>query len=152
RFALELAAETDGAFDQTIGNAMVEHGFATNYRTGERITAIHALPASYVDVELDTVNATITLHRDLQLDLGAVAKAFAADLPAQELAPFENFAVNAGGDMFLGGHNESGDDWSVGIRHPRDDSALIDTVRVRNQAVCTSGDYERRSPRDGTSH
>ena len=31
----------------------------------------------------------------------------------------------------------------MGIRHPRRDRELIDSVRVSNQAVCTSGDYER---------
>jgi thiamine biosynthesis lipoprotein len=32
----------------------------------------------------------------------------------------------------------------VGIRHPRKEYGLIASLRVSNQAVCTSGDYERR--------
>ena len=40
---------------------------------------------------------------------------------------------------------DSGEPWSVGIRHPRDEHKLIDTMRVSNTAVCTSGDYERAS-------
>jgi thiamine biosynthesis lipoprotein len=45
--------------------------------------------------------------------------------------------------LYLGGCNPQGAPWSVGIRHPRRDGALIDSLRVSNQAVCTSGDYER---------
>ena len=45
--------------------------------------------------------------------------------------------------MYLGGLNRDGASWAVGIRHPRRDRETIDTLRVSNKAVCTSGDYER---------
>ena len=92
----------------------------------------------------------MTLHRPLLLDLGAVAKGLAIDMAARELQPFENFAIDAGGDLYFGGCNAAGEPWSVGIRHPRGDG-LLDTLRVSDAAVCTSGDYERRH-RCGTSH
>jgi FAD:protein FMN transferase len=81
--------------------------------------------------------------RPLTLDLGAVAKGLAVDAAARELEPYTNFAIDAGGDLFLGGCNHEGEPWSVGIRHPRIPGELIDRLRVSNQAVCTSGDYER---------
>jgi thiamine biosynthesis lipoprotein len=56
------------------------------------------------------------------------------DVAARELEPFENFAVDAGGDLYLGGHNAEGEPWSVGVRHPREQS-LIETMRVSNMAV-----------------
>jgi thiamine biosynthesis lipoprotein len=37
------------------------------------------------------------------------------------------------------------------VRHPRDPERTIATLRVVDAAVCTSGDYERRSP-DGSGH
>jgi len=150
RFALALAEETDGAFDPTIGHRMEQRGFDRDYRTGSVVrTAIDAAhTASYRDVQLDPDGRTITLHRPLVLDLGAVAKGFAVDMAARELAVFENFAIDAGGDLYLGGCNARGEPWSVGIRHPRDEHQLIDTLRVSNTAVCTSGDYERRAARD----
>lgn len=152
RFALALAIETDGAFDPAIGHAMVDHGFDRHYRTGEVVAIAAAADGTYRDVELDAAASTITLHRPLQLDLGAIAKGLAVDLASRELEPLTNFAVNAGGDVFVAGHNASGAHWSVGIRHPRDEHALVDTLRVSNVAVCTSGDYERPSPRDDRSH
>ena len=152
QFALALAEETDGAFDPTIGIAMVERGFDRNYRTGERVSVAPADAATYRDVEVDEANATITLHRPMQLDLGAVAKGLAIDLAARELRPFPNFLVNAGGDLYASGRNGAGAEWSVGIRHPREEGALLDTRRVSNAAMCTSGDYERRSAIDQATH
>ena len=83
----------------------------------------------------------------MTLDLGAVAKGLAVDAAARELEPFRDFAIDAGGDLYLGGSNAQGDPWRVGIRHPRRDDELIASLRVSNQAVCTSGDYERRAAR-----
>ena len=80
---------------------------------------------SYRDVRLDPDRKTITLLRPLILDLGAVAKGLAIDLAARELRPFENFAVDAGGDLYLGGCSANGEPWSIGIRHPRRDNELI---------------------------
>jgi len=123
---------------------MAERGFNRNHRTGELTSALEAdETVSFRDVEIDVENQTILLRRLLTLDLGAVAKGLAVDAAARELEPFENFAIDAGGDLYLGGLNPQGEPWSVGIRHPRNDGELIDRLRLSNQAVCTSGDYER---------
>jgi thiamine biosynthesis lipoprotein len=153
RFALMVAEESGGAFDPTVGRRMEARGYNKEYRTGRRISSA-ARPdsdASYRDISLDPDRRTITLHRPLTLDLGAVAKGLAVDTAARELQPFTNFAIDAGGDLYLSGSNEQGDPWSVGIRHPRQERRLIASLQVSNQAVCTSGDYERRDA-DGTQH
>ena len=154
QFALAVAEETGGAFDPTIGLRMEEAGFNRDYRTGQPVnTALVAHgPVSYRDVRLDSAARTVTLLRPLLLDLGAVAKGLAIDLAARELAPFENFAIYAGGDLYLGGHNPAGEPWSVGIRHPREPGQVIETLLVSDAAVCTSGDYERRAPGGGPGH
>jgi thiamine biosynthesis lipoprotein len=162
RFALHIAEASGGAFDPTVGAAMMRRGFDREHRTGRRVRATpadaampehDALPASsYRDVLLDQTRRTITLRRPLVLDLGAVAKGLAIDLAARELAPFRDFAVSAGGDLFLGGMNREGQPWTAGIRHPRQAGALIATLRVSNRAVCTSGDYERPAPAGAPGH
>jgi thiamine biosynthesis lipoprotein len=151
RFALMVAEESGGAFDPTLGHRMEARGFNREHRTGEIVhtTITPDNDVSYRDVELDPDRKTITLLRPLTLDLGGVAKGLAVDTAARELEPFENFAIDAGGDLYLGGSNPQGVPWTIGIRHPRpvdeQDQALIDSLRVSNQAVCTSGDYERRT-------
>ena len=159
QFALMVAEESGGAFDPTVGHRMEARGFNREHRTGEIVrTAITPdddvdndvdNDVSYRDVQLDPDRRTILLRRPLTLDLGAVAKGLAVDTTARELEPFKDFAIDAGGDLYLGGLNPQGTPWTVGIRHPRpvheQDRELIDSLRVSNQAVCTSGDYERRS-------
>jgi len=128
RFSLMAAEATEGAFDPTT--------------TGH-----------YKDIFIDPEQNTITLTRPLTLDLGAVAKGLAVDAAARELEPFEDFAIDAGGDLYLGGLNPNAEPWTVGIRHPRREREVIHTLRASNQAVCTSGDYERgyhiQDPRTG---
>ena len=156
KFALALAEETAGAFDPTVGYRMEEMGFHRNYQTGEQIRTSMAVEpgVSYRDVCLDENRRTITLLRPLVLDLGAVAKGLAVDLAAKELRPLKDFSIDAGGDLYLGGSNHNAEPWRVGIRHPRLDGELIETLRVSNRAVCTSGDYERGrhilDPRQGS--
>jgi thiamine biosynthesis lipoprotein len=119
RFALTVAEASGGAFDPTTHSA------------------------AWRDIELDPEHRTVTLHRPLTLDLGAVAKGLAVDTAARQLRSFEDFAIDAGGDLYLSGRNPHGAPWSVGIRHPRRERELVRTLRLSNQAVCTSGDYER---------
>jgi thiamine biosynthesis lipoprotein len=151
RFAIEVAEETGGAFDPTVGKQMEQRGFDREYSTGTRMRPDRALDSSapsatYQDVELDAEHHTITLRQPLLLDLGAVAKGLAIDLAARELRSHNNFAIDAGGDLYLSGHNADGEPWSVGIRHPLLYDQMIETVRVSNAAVCTSGNYEVRQP------
>ena len=154
QFAIRVAEESSGAFDPTVGWTMEAHGFNREHRTGRIVCTAEAAEegASYRDVLLDPDSRTITLRRPLMLDLGAVAKGLAVDAAARELQPFVDFAIDAGGDLYLGGHNPEGAPWSIGIRHPRLEGQLIDTLRVSNKAVCTSGDYERRAPGNAPGH
>jgi thiamine biosynthesis lipoprotein len=154
QFALAVAEESGGAFDPTVGYAMESRGFNEEYRTRRTIqTALEPDgPVSYRDVLLDPGRNTITLFRPLILDLGAIAKGLAIDMAARELRQFEDFSIDAGGDLYLGGRNPSGEPWSVGIRNPRRTSELIDTLRVSDRAVCTSGDYERVCSREDGGH
>lgn len=154
QFAVRVADETGGAFDPTVGRRMEVSGFNREHRTAQRVdTGIDPHPAvSYRDVHLDPEHRTVTLRVPLVLDLGAIAKGLAVDMAARELQPFERYAIDAGGDLYLAGRNPDGEPWSVGIRHPRLDDAIVETLRVSNVAVCTSGDYERRDAAGARHH
>lgn len=153
QFAVAVADASDGAFDPTIGATVEARGFDRNHRTGLQTqhVAANARAANYTDVELDVEAQTITLHKPLLLDLGAVAKGLAIDMAARELAPFGNFMIDAGGDLYVGGHNVEDERWHVGIRHPRVPDSFAYTLRTTNSAICTSGDYERAG-NDGLHH
>lgn len=154
RFALALAKDTNGAFDPTIGLSMERRGFDREHRTRATVhTPIEVDPgASFRDVTLDETTRSIALARPLVLDLGGVAKGLAIDMAAAELAAFPDFAIDAGGDVFMAGHNAQGRPWSVGIRHPRLPDSVLRVLDVSGEAVCTSGDYERVAPRADEGH
>ena len=154
QFALAIAQASGGAFDPTVGYAMETRGFNRNYVSGSAVrTAVDSTAGvSYRDVHLAPDRQTVTLLRPLILDLGAVAKGLAVDLAARELQPFENFAINAGGDLYLGGKNPHAERWLIGVRHPQRNDELIDSLRISNLAVCTSGDHERRGAHDSKEH
>jgi thiamine biosynthesis lipoprotein len=145
-FAIAVADESGGAFDPTVGIDMERRGFDREHRSHRTVRTVigDASSVSYQDVLLDGSRRTITLRRPLMLDLGAVAKGLAIDMAAHELAPLNNFVIDAGGDLFVAGRRPDGAPWKVGVRHPRHDGMLIDAVSGSNIAVCTSGDYERR--------
>jgi thiamine biosynthesis lipoprotein len=147
QFALTVAEETSGAFDPTIGRQLETRGFNVDSRSGRTIRTLldGDDPVSYRDVHLDSVTSEITLQRPLLLDLGAVAKGLAIDIAARELARFEDFAIDAGGDLYLAGRNVEGEPWAIGIEDPRTDHHLVETLRVSDAAVCTSGDYRRHT-------
>ena len=146
RFAVKAAEESDGAFDPTLGHALAAAGFNQEHRTG-RTTAVTIVDdaGSYRDIRFDEHEKTIMLDRPLSLDLGGVAKGFAVDLASRELriSGFQNFVIDAGGDLYAAGHNANDEPWSIGIRHPRATNEIIETLRLSDVGVCTSGDYER---------
>ncbi|WHY87039.1 FAD:protein FMN transferase [Neobacillus novalis] len=151
-FAIEMAKLTDGLFDPTVGKVMEEHGFNRHYLTGDTIESPSADSVSYHDIVLDKGTHTLTLKKPLVIDLGAVAKGFAIDLAANELKEFAGFVVNAGGDLFASGVDEKGNPWKIGIQHPCQKDEIMDTIEISNEAICTSGSYERRSPNNPDLH
>jgi thiamine biosynthesis lipoprotein len=151
-YAVELAKLTDGLFDPTVGKTMENAGFNRHYLTGDRIENNADESVSYHDITLDQVHQTLFLRKPLVIDLGAVAKGFAIDLAANELSDFEGFIVNAGGDIFAGGTDPNYNKWTIGIQHPYEKDKIIDSIEISNEAICTSGSYERRNPSIPTEH
>jgi thiamine biosynthesis lipoprotein len=153
QFACAVAEASGGAYDPTVGAAMQARGFDRRWRTGERLapTSVDA-GIRWRDIHLDDHRRTITLAKPLIIDLGGIAKGLAVDLAARELAECGHFAIDAGGDVYVAGLRADGCPWSVGVRHPREPDTLLARLRLSECAVCTSGDYERRSPHDDGGH
>ena len=75
--------------------------------------------------------------------IAGIAKGYAIDEAARIFRQYgvENFYIDAGGDVYAGGVNCSGEKWRIGLRHPSGDDELLDIIHVSNQAVTTSGNY-----------
>jgi thiamine biosynthesis lipoprotein len=104
-------------------------------------------------VIVDTENSTVFLEDPrMSLDVGAVAKGFAAEIVAREAkeAGFESFIMSAGGNIRAVGKPLDGerDRWGVGIQNPDKDvfgdgSNTLETIFVNDASVVSSGDYQR---------
>lgn len=106
----------------------------------------------YSKVIIDEVTGTISFEdAELSLDLGAVAKGYAAQLVADllEKEGLTSFILNAGGNVVCGPAPLDGrTEWSVAIEDTDGFSTklIIGTV---NTSIVTSGDYQRYYEVDG---
>lgn len=102
-------------------------------------------------IEVNEEQRTVYLPvKGMEIGLGGIAKGYAVDRAVELIAAqgFEDFVVNAGGDLYVKG-SEQASLWRVGIRHPRIDGTLLAEIPAKNYAVVTSGDYERYFIKDG---
>ena len=89
--------------------------------------------------------------QDARLDLGAVAKGYAADRAIAVMADNGVFSgiLNLGGTVAAVGKKPSGELWRVGICDPDSQSSYFASVAVSDKIVATSGSYERYFERGG---
>ncbi|HEX7646922.1 MAG TPA: FAD:protein FMN transferase [Noviherbaspirillum sp.] len=92
-------------------------------------------------------------NKAVMIDLGGYAKGYALDRAAQILraAHVKAALVNTGGNILAIG--QPGDrPWKVGIRDPRGEGAIASVELHDNEAIGTSGDYQRYFMKDGKRH
>lgn len=88
----------------------------------------------------------------MDLDFGGIVKEYAADrvVTLCRQAGCRHGLVNLGGDVKIIGPRVDGQPWRIGIAHPRDKHALLESLALDQGAVASSGDYERCIVIDGT--
>ncbi|MBU6388563.1 FAD:protein FMN transferase [Patescibacteria group bacterium] len=79
------------------------------------------------------------------IDPSGIVKGWAIRNTAARIraAGYENYFVNAGGDIAMGGKNEQGEEWSVGIRNPFNANEIVKVVYPCGKGIATSGSYIR---------
>jgi len=98
------------------------------------------------DILLNSWKKTVLLNKFGQsIDLGGIGKGIAADEIKKVFAAYEIDSAysNLGGNVIAIGTKPDGSPWRIGIQHPREEGRLIGSVAVQDQAVVTSGDYQR---------
>lgn len=90
----------------------------------------------------------------MELDFGGIVKEYAADRAAElcKNAGALHGVVNLGGDVKIIGQRADGRPWRIGINHPRQPDALMQTLSLEQGAVASSGDYERCIVIDGVRY
>ncbi len=160
--ALEYAALTDGAFDPSVGPLVRLWGIGTEAARVPAQAEIDAALAlvDWRGIELDRAAKTIRLPKiGMRLDLGAIAKGFAADEVRNVLlrAGVKAAIVDLGGNIYALGGKPGGSPWRIGIQVPRPESEVprgvyLGVVEGRDLTLVTSGVYERFFEREGRSY
>ncbi|MBQ6848987.1 MAG: FAD:protein FMN transferase [Clostridia bacterium] len=101
-----------------------------------------------IDEEQNTV--TLTDPR-MRLDVGAIAKGYATERVAQwmEQQGITGYVLNVGGNVRAVGNRGDGTPWAVGIEQPDGSEGYVATLNLTNEALVTSGSYQRYYIVDG---
>lgn len=140
---------SEGRFDITSGILRRAWNFKSSIiPTQEQIDVL--LP----DIGFERLNwseSTLHIPKGIELDLGGVGKEYAVDRIADIWLDMgvEHGLIDLGGDIRAVGSHADGSPWRIGIRDPRAHDNAIVTVELNDEALATSGDYERYLEIDG---
>ena len=153
--ALELCRRTGGALDISVYPIVRAWGFTTgSYQIPDEETIQSLLPlVDYTQIQYDAATGVVTLPEGMEIDLGSVAKGYAGQLAAQMLrnSGVESALLNLGGNVQTVGTKLDGSPWQIGIKDPQGEDAMM-VLSVEDQAVVTSGGYERYFEQDGQTY
>lgn len=158
--ALRAAEATDGAVDPTVGSVMEAIGYDRDFTLVQEDDRPVSLRVRRVPgwrlIGLDRAAGTVTVPEGVRLDLGATAKAWAADRAADMLARTAGCGVlvSLGGDTAVAGATPAGG-WQIRVQDvtgPVDEipgPGSYDTVGLHDGGLATSGTSARRWQRGG---
>ena len=168
--AMDAAAQTDGLVDPTLGHAMAAIGYDRDIAlvlaasTDPAAVPVPARAGAWSEILLDPAGG-VRVPQGCALDLGATAKAWAADLIAGSIVeevgaalteptdlPDLTVVISLGGDVAVtgtGGRDGLGDGWPVAISETIDDRAGAEIVHLPYGGLATSSTAARRWVRGG---
>jgi thiamine biosynthesis lipoprotein len=146
--ASDAVAVTGGRFDPTVHDALVAAGYDADFAAIRDRAPVHvqgdAPAASWTSVELDRASGAVVLHDGVSIDLGGIAKGFAADLVAGEVLALGAGAVlvNVGGDLRCTARPD-GIAWRIAVDDPFHPGTAIASVALGDGALATSTSTRR---------
>lgn len=145
--ALEVADYTKGGFNIAIGPAVRLWKVTESQRIPSEMEL--AIAGQYVDyrlIRLDPTRRTVFLEKPgMQIDVGGIGKGYAAEKASAAMREIgaTGGLVAVAGDFRVFGKRADGTAWPVGIQHPRLSEKVLATLDATDEAISTSGDYER---------
>lgn len=145
--SIEWSDRTSGAFDVTAGPLVQAWGFTQRRGRKPSTAEVQAAVArvGYQRVKLNDADRTVQLEiPEMEINLGAIGKGFALDELTSELLErgLKNFLIHGGGSSVIAsGDQVAGGDpgWAVGISHPTKPKTRLAGIRLRDEALSTSG-------------
>lgn len=148
---------TDGALDPTIGHVIDSWGIGTEHANIPEKTLIDKYKdlKNYKNIELNPNTKEIRfLNENIKLDLGAIGKGYAGDEMRKVLREegINSALLNLGGNVVALGNKINNENWSIGIRNPKEENEISASVKINDEVVVTSGNYERYFIKDGVRY
>ncbi|MBI1841582.1 MAG: FAD:protein FMN transferase [Verrucomicrobia bacterium] len=147
--AQKVSRESEGAFDITAGPLIQAWRRARRQRelpSGERLAEALSV-VGYTNLSLDLRHSTATLRVPrMRLDLGGIAKGFAADAALEVLRRhgIRRALVAASGDLAIGDAPPGERGWKIRVGDPESrTNVLAFALYLKNVGVSTSGDAEQ---------
>lgn len=155
---IDYSVKANGSYDITIGplTALWHIGYDDARKPAQsEIDAVLPL-IDYKQVELNEKEQTVFLkNKEMELDLGSIAKGFIADEVAEVLKEHDvtTAIIDLGGNIIVVGNNPSGRKWTVGIQDPVSSRGqTIGKISESTKSIVTSGIYERYIEVDGVNY
>ena len=152
--SLDISVLTRGAFDITYDSVGQHYDFRERQRPDRAVIESERSFIDYRLVTLDQRGGTVAFEKDgVRINLGGIAKGYVVERGIDLLRRrgIEHAIVTAGGDSRLLG-DRRGRPWMVGIRDPREDGEVAISLPLVDEAISTSGDYERYFDEDGVRY
>lgn len=158
RRALEVAEETHGLLDVTVGPLVNLWGFGPLGRpdqvpSEQQLQEVRdQIGYQYLTVENHQLTKAIP---DLYVDLSTIAKGYGVDRVAILLEQMEikNYLVEIGGEMRMRGMKPGEQPWRIAVEQPVSlERAVQRIIEPGNNAVATSGDYRNYFEEDGVRY
>lgn len=153
-YMLNLASKTGGAFDPTVIDFLETYGYDKNYDFSKlekpeldaMVQKMVSERPSYEQIELNKENLKVKLAENQRLDLGGVGKGYAIDCAYNKLNKFDNFLIDAGGDIRTKGKNEKNDLWLVDllVLNKKGHKEVVGQVKLDNESIAGSGSWARK--------
>ena len=156
--ALTISDATDGAFDPTLAPVLDAWGFTKDSRrvpsADELTELLSRTGCGKVGLEKTADGYAVTLLDGVQLDLGGIAKGYAADVLRAQLEEegVTSATLDLGGDVFVMGSKPDGSGWRIAVKDPADTESYLGVVTASDKFIVTSGVYERYFEENGVRY
>lgn len=149
-----ISAQTEGALDITLLPASRCWGFGSGSYGVPAAADLEALRDKVGMDKLTVADGALSLANGTKLDLGALAKGYAADLCRAEMEQAGISGIlSLGGNIQTVGSKPDGSDWIIGVQDPDDAGRYLLTLRFSGtKAAVTSGDYQRYFMQDSVRY
>jgi thiamine biosynthesis lipoprotein len=158
RRACKVSELTGGAFDLTFGglDSQIWKFDGSLTQLPDSATAAQSIRLiDYQKILLNPEDHSVLLsEKGMRIGFGAIGKGYAAEQAKAVLQRMgvASGIVNAGGDLTAWGAQPNGQAWTIGIADPNRSAAAFSWLEINDQAVVTSGNYEKYAWIDGVKY